>query len=112
MTGVALMPGAGPTVTPAARKSRPEVQVKLENGLSAASHSALAAHNGFLQADLQDLSADFLTSSLRSLARFLEDDDSTGQVLPMRISISNVRVNLQVRGVVEDTPPRDLLAVL
>ncbi|XP_023672651.2 bridge-like lipid transfer protein family member 3B isoform X2 [Paramormyrops kingsleyae] len=93
--------GAGPTVTPAARKSRPEVQVKLESGLSAATHSPLAAHNGFLQAGLQELSADFLTSSLRSLARFLVDDNSTGQVLPMRISISNTRVNLQ------DDSPRD-----
>ncbi|XP_026065503.1 UHRF1-binding protein 1-like isoform X2 [Carassius auratus] len=78
----------------------PEVQVRLESGPGAAVHSPLAEQNGFLQCRLQDFSADFLMTSLRNLALFLEDD-SASQVLPMEITIKDTHVNLK------DDGPRD-----
>lgn len=78
----------------------PEVQVRLESGPGAAVHSPLAEQNGFLQCRVQALSADFLMTSLRNLAFFLEDD-STSQVLPMEITIKDTHVNLK------DDGPRD-----
>ncbi|XP_059367208.1 bridge-like lipid transfer protein family member 3B isoform X4 [Carassius carassius] len=78
----------------------PEVQVRLESGPGAAVHSPLAKQNGFLQCRLQAFSADFLMTSLRNLALFLEDD-STSQVLPMEITIKDTHVNLK------DDGPRD-----
>ncbi|KAL4658406.1 UHRF1-binding protein 1-like isoform X1 [Arapaima gigas] len=86
--------GGVPSVSSTSSKSLPEVQLRLESGPWAAVHSPLAAHSGFLQGHLQELSADFLMSSLRNLAHFLEDD-STSQVLPMRINICDTRINLQ-----------------
>ncbi|XP_026116623.1 UHRF1-binding protein 1-like isoform X3 [Carassius auratus] len=78
----------------------PEVQVRLESGPGAAVHSPLAEQNGFLQCRLQAFSADFLMTSLRNLALFMEDD-STSQVLPMEITIKDTHVNLK------DDGPRD-----
>lgn len=78
----------------------PEVQVRLESGPGAAVHSPLAEQNGFLQCRVQALSADFLMTSLRNLAFFLEDD-STSQVLPMEITIKDTHINLK------DDGPRD-----
>uniref|UniRef100_A0A8B9R7J9 Chorein N-terminal domain-containing protein n=1 Tax=Astyanax mexicanus TaxID=7994 RepID=A0A8B9R7J9_ASTMX len=78
----------------------PEVSLRLESGPGAAAHSPLAEHNGFLQCHLQAFSADFLTTSLRNLAIFLEDD-SASQVLPMEITIKDTHVNLK------DDGPRD-----
>uniref|UniRef100_A0A9J7ZNC9 Bridge-like lipid transfer protein family member 3B n=1 Tax=Cyprinus carpio carpio TaxID=630221 RepID=A0A9J7ZNC9_CYPCA len=78
----------------------PEVQVRLESGPGAAVHSPLAEQNGFLQCRLQAFSADFLMTSLRNLALFLEDD-SASQVLPMEITIKDTHVNLK------DDGPRD-----
>ncbi|KAL7857810.1 hypothetical protein AOLI_G00179120 [Acnodon oligacanthus] len=78
----------------------PEVRIRLESGPGAAAHSPLAEHNGFLQCHLQSFSADFLMTSLRNLAIFLEDD-SASQVLPMEITIKDTHVNLK------DDGPRD-----
>ncbi|XP_073670844.1 bridge-like lipid transfer protein family member 3B isoform X2 [Paramisgurnus dabryanus] len=78
----------------------PEVQVRLESGPGAAVHSPLAEQNGFLQCRVQALSADFLMTSLRNLAFFLEDD-SASQVLPMEITIKDTHINLK------DDGPRD-----
>ncbi|XP_066524043.1 UHRF1-binding protein 1-like [Hoplias malabaricus] len=75
----------------------PEVHLRLESGPGAAAHSPLAEHNGFLQCHLQAFSADFLMTSLRNLALFLEDN-CTSQVLPMEITIKDTRVNLKDDG--------------
>ncbi|RXN21263.1 UHRF1-binding 1-like isoform X2 [Labeo rohita] len=82
---------------PSAVLLNPEVQVRLESGPGAAVHSPLAEQNGFLQCRLQAFSADFLMTSLRNLALFLEDD-SASQVLPMEITIKDTHVNLKDDG--------------
>lgn len=74
----------------------PEVRLRLESGPEAAAHSPLAEHNGFLQCQLQAISADLLMTSLRNFASFLDDDDSTSQVLPMEITIRDTHINLKV----------------
>ncbi|XP_037316100.2 UHRF1-binding protein 1-like isoform X2 [Pungitius pungitius] len=78
----------------------PEVRARLESGPCAAAHSPLAERNGFLQLRLHGYRADFLMSTLRNLAHFLEDD-SAPQVLPMEISVRDAHVNLK------DDGPRD-----
>ncbi|KAL6473653.1 hypothetical protein MHYP_G00172140 [Metynnis hypsauchen] len=85
---------------PYSQQLSPEVRIRLESGPRAAAHSPLAEHNGFLQCHLQSFSADFLMTSLRNLAIFLEDD-SASQVLPMEITIKDTHVNLK------DDGPRD-----
>ncbi|KAJ8381641.1 hypothetical protein SKAU_G00024190 [Synaphobranchus kaupii] len=92
--------GATPGVRAFDRKSHPEVQVRLESGPRAAAHSPLAAHSGFLHCQLHDFTADFLMSSLRNLGHFLQDD-STSHILPMKIDIRDMHVNLK------DDAPRD-----
>ncbi|XP_056311633.1 UHRF1-binding protein 1-like isoform X2 [Danio aesculapii] len=92
--------GSGSGSDPSAVLLNPEVQVRLESGPGAAVHSPLAEQNGFLQCHLQAFSADFLMTSLRNLALFLEDD-SASQVLPMEITIKDTHVNLK------DDGPRD-----
>lgn len=92
--------GSGSGSDPSAVLLNPEVQVRLESGPGAAVHSPLAEQNGFLQCRLQAFSADFLMTSLRNLALFLEDD-SASQVLPMEITIKDTHVNLK------DDGPRD-----
>uniref|UniRef100_A0AAY4D7E3 Chorein N-terminal domain-containing protein n=1 Tax=Denticeps clupeoides TaxID=299321 RepID=A0AAY4D7E3_9TELE len=92
--------GSGPVVNSGTGASGPEVKVRLESGPSAAAHSPLSEHNGFLQCRLHALSADFLMSTLRNLGHFLEDD-SASQVLPMEINIRDIHVNLK------DDGPRD-----
>ncbi|KAL0195947.1 hypothetical protein M9458_009519, partial [Cirrhinus mrigala] len=77
----------GSGLEPSAVLLNPEVQVRLESGPGAAVHSPLAEQNGFLHAD-------FLMTSLRNLALFLEDD-SASQVLPMEITIKDTHVNLK-----------------
>ncbi|XP_060935485.1 UHRF1-binding protein 1-like isoform X1 [Limanda limanda] len=78
----------------------PEVQARLESGPCAAAHSPLAERNGFLQLRLNGYQANFLMSTLRNLAHFLEDD-SAPQVLPMEIRVRNTHINLKDEG------PRD-----
>ncbi|XP_073802400.1 bridge-like lipid transfer protein family member 3B isoform X4 [Danio rerio] len=92
--------GSGSGSDPSAVLLNPEVQVRLESGPSAAVHSPLAEQNGFLQCRLQAFNTDFLITSLRNLALFLEDD-SASQVLPMEITIKDTHVNLK------DDGPRD-----
>ncbi|XP_035282948.1 UHRF1-binding protein 1-like isoform X4 [Anguilla anguilla] len=92
--------GAAPGVSAVDRKSRPEVQVRLESGPRAAARSPLAAHSGFLQCQLQGFRSDFLMSSLRNLGHFLQDD-SASHILPMKIDVSDMHVNLK------DDAPRD-----
>ncbi|KAK2892731.1 hypothetical protein Q8A67_012719 [Cirrhinus molitorella] len=89
--------GSGSGSEPSAVLLNPEVQVRLESGPGAAVHSPLAEQNGFLQCHLQAFSADFLMTSLRNLAHFLEDD-SASQVLPMEITIKDTHVNLKDDG--------------
>ncbi|XP_058629327.1 UHRF1-binding protein 1-like isoform X3 [Onychostoma macrolepis] len=92
--------GSGSGSDPSTVLLNPEVQVRLISGPGAAVHSPLAEQNGFLQCHLQAFSADFLMTSLRNLAFFLEDD-SASQVLPMEITIKDTHVNLK------DDGPRD-----
>ncbi|XP_064198774.1 UHRF1-binding protein 1-like isoform X2 [Anguilla rostrata] len=92
--------GAAPGVSAVDRKSRPEVQVRLESGPRAAARSPLAAHSGFLQCQLQGFRSDFLMSSLRNLGHFLQDD-SASHILPMKIDVSDMHVSLK------DDAPRD-----
>ncbi|MBN3301641.1 UH1BL protein, partial [Amia calva] len=79
------------------RKSTPEVKVRLESGPRASAHSPLAAQNGFLCCEVDHFTSDFLLSSLRNLGRFVEDD-SVSQVLPMKVTISDTRINLKDDG--------------
>ncbi|XP_028305523.1 bridge-like lipid transfer protein family member 3B isoform X2 [Gouania willdenowi] len=72
----------------------PEVRARLESGPCAAAHSPLAERNGFLQLRLHGYRANFLMSTLRNLAYFLEDD-SAPQVLPMEISVRDTHINLK-----------------
>ncbi|XP_056604961.1 UHRF1-binding protein 1-like isoform X1 [Triplophysa dalaica] len=92
--------GPGSKSDPNTVVSDPEVQVRLESGPGAAVHSPLAEQNGFLQCRVQAFCADFIMTSLRNLAFFLEDD-SASQVLPMEITIKDTHVNLK------DDGPRD-----
>ncbi|XP_074554040.1 bridge-like lipid transfer protein family member 3B isoform X2 [Halichoeres trimaculatus] len=78
----------------------PEVRARLESGPCAAAHSPLAERNGFLQLRLHGYQANFLMSTMRNLANFLEDD-SAPQVLPMEISVRDTHINLK------DDGPRD-----
>lgn len=87
--------GPGSKSDPNTVLSDPEVQVRLESGPGAAVHSPLAEQNGFLQCRVQAFCADFIMTSLRNLAFFLEDD-SASQVLPMEITIKDTHVNLKV----------------
>ncbi|XP_053498282.1 UHRF1-binding protein 1-like isoform X2 [Ictalurus furcatus] len=92
--------GSASDQEPRSKQLDPEVRVRLERGPKAAARSPLAEHNGFLQCRLQAFSADFLMTSLRNLAIFL-DDNSTSRVLPMEITIRDTHVNLK------DDGPRD-----
>ena len=87
--------GSGSVANSGPGRSRPEVQVRLESGPSAAAHSPLSEHNGFLQCRLHALSTDLLMSTLQNLGHFVEDS-SESQVLPMEISLRDVHVNLKV----------------
>ncbi|KAM4711967.1 bridge-like lipid transfer protein family member 3B isoform 3-T3 [Anableps anableps] len=75
----------------------PEVRARLEGGPSAATHSPLAEHNGFLQLHLYGYHASFMMASLRNLALFLEGDHSP-EVLPMEIRIKDTHIHLEGDG--------------
>ncbi|XP_034091726.1 UHRF1-binding protein 1-like isoform X1 [Gymnodraco acuticeps] len=84
----------------------PEVRARLESGPCAAAHSPLAERNGFLQLRLHGYQANFLMSTLRNMANFLEDD-SAPQVLPMEISVRDTHVNLKDDGPRDNTSDSD-----
>ncbi|MCJ8736272.1 hypothetical protein PDJAM_G00257060 [Pangasius djambal] len=92
--------GSASDQKPCSKQLDPEVRLRLVSGPEAAAHSPLAERNGFLQCQLQAFSTDFLMTSLRNLATFLEDD-STSRVLPMEITIQDTHINLK------DDGPRD-----
>ncbi|XP_069764416.1 bridge-like lipid transfer protein family member 3B isoform X2 [Narcine bancroftii] len=86
------------------RKEPAEVSLRLEAGPCAAVHSPLAVQNGFLQCMVKNFNSEFLISSLTNLGIFL-DDDVPADIIPMKIEITDTKINLK-----DDNPCRDQLA--
>lgn len=75
----------------------PAVGLRFEVGPSAAVHSPLAIQNGFLHFLLRGCDIELLTSVLKGLGPFLEDEEIP-VVVPMKIELLNSRITLKVRG--------------
>lgn len=80
---------------PEAKKTQPEVCLRLEVGPNAAVHSSLAVQNGFLHMLVHSYRAELFMSFLTNLGPFLEDE-IIPEVIPMEIEVVDAKITLKV----------------
>ncbi|XP_007905913.1 UHRF1-binding protein 1-like [Callorhinchus milii] len=98
------------TQIPEHRKEIPEVNLRLEIGPTTAVHSPLAVKSGFLQCKIEKFKSEFLMSSLTNLGKFLEDEVSS-DIIPMKIEITDTRINLKDDNLQGDPSAHDPMLV-